>query len=284
MFNRRITWRFAAVALSTGILAFGAFAEEPPLPDLPAFPGPGTSVPEATSGSLVPVIAKVTAVDAPLNGQATFVKMLTDAKAAHAKNRDYMGHIVRQERVNGTLQAEQTGELRVRNEPFCVSLKLIAPKSLNGWDGIFVTGKFDGKMRLKPAGTANFTIVPLDSPKVAAYSLHSLADTGLLAVLNRTERIVEIEKKANNPTQIVAADYTFQDRAVTRFDIYTERPHPKRFAHHTVLFVDKETHLPVRFEAYDQPRGAATTGDLIECVSFVNLKFNAGLGDSVFDR
>ena len=50
-----------------------------------------------------------------------------------------------------------------------------------------------------------------------------------------------------------------------------------------VVYVDKETKLPVRFEAYDDPKPGATTGELLEAYSFTDLKFNTGIGENVFE-
>ena len=106
----------------------------------------------------------------------------------------------------------------------------------------------------------------------------------MMAVLARCEKVVEAEKKLKNPVQITVADYTFNGRPCQRYDIYADRPHPTRYCHRAVLYVDAATKLPVRFEAYDQPKTGEATGELIEMVSFVNLKLNTGLGDAAFDK
>ncbi len=238
-------------------------------------------------GNLLPVAAKAANGTTPSDGATVFPKMLADAKVAYGKTRDYMGHIVRQERMNGNLQAEQVGEIRVRVEPFCISLKLLSPKSASGWEASYMQGKRDDKMRFKPAGAAGsngFTTISVDDSKALTESKHTMRDIGLHAILDRVERIVAMEKKANNPVQIVVSNYQFETRPVQCFEIYTERPHPKRYAHRTVLFIDTKTKLPVRFEAYDQPKNGSGTGEMIECISFVNLKWNSGLGDTAFDR
>ncbi len=50
-----------------------------------------------------------------------------------------------------------------------------------------------------------------------------------------------------------------------------------------LVYVDKETKLPVRYEAYDQPKNGAAVGELFEAYSFTDLKFNTGLGENSFD-
>jgi hypothetical protein len=142
-------------------------------------------------------------------------------------------------------------------------------------------------VRFKPAGVAGvngFTTVTLDSPKILADTRHPMKDVGLLAVVNRMEVIVATEKKLKNPLQITVADYTFNSRPCQRYDVYAERAHPARYCHRAVLYVDAATKLPVRFEAYDQPKSGEVAGELIEMVSFLNVKTNAGLGDASFDK
>ena len=40
--------------------------------------------------------------------------------------------------------------------------------------------------------------------------------------------------------------------------------------------------MPVRFEAYDWPPADQSVGELLECYSYVDLKFNVGLTDAAF--
>ena len=252
--------------------------------DEPAYP----RYPEAP-GSVTPVVAKVIPAAPVLDGAEAFPKMIADAKTAYAKTRDYAGHIVRQERVNGTLLAEQSGEIRVRTEPFAIDVKMLLPKAANGWEASYMAGAGakEDRFRFRAAGLAGvggMQGMKATDAKAMEGQRHPVTETGIAAILTRAEKIVEVEKKAKNPVAIVAAEYTFLKRATIRYEIHCERPHPLRYAHRVVLYVDKETKLPVRFEAYDAPKPGDPAGDLIECVSCVNLRFNGGLGDSAFDK
>ncbi len=250
---------------------------------------PGYQYPKPT-GDITPVVATVKTAAAPLNGEQAFPKMIADAKTAYGKTRDYSGHIVRQERIGGELLAEQSGEIRVRVEPFCVHVKMLLPKAASGWEATFITagaGAKEDRFRFRPAGVAGangLQLMKATDAKALESQRHPITDTGIGAILKRVEKIVAVEKQAKNPVQILAAEYTFQKRAVVRYEIFCERPHQLRYAHRVVVFVDSETKLPVRFEAYDAPKPGDATGDLLECVSFVNLKFNSGLGESTFDK
>jgi len=262
--------------------SLGTTRADDPKPTPPAIPK--ASNPDAVTA---PVVVKVTAADAPANGAELFPKVAADARQVLVKNRDYVAHFVRQERVNGTLQPEQSGEIRVRATPFAIAVKLLAPKDAAGWETVFATGKRDDKARFKPAGKAGlrgFRTVATDSAEAMAGTRHPITGVGLLAILERCEKVIAAEKRQKNPVQVTVAEYTFHGRPCQRFDIYADRPHPTRYCQHAVLFVDTATKLPVRYEAYDAPKTGEAVGELIEMVSFVNVKLNAGLGNAAFDK
>ena len=259
----------ASLFLSAGLVV----AADPPKPVAPT--------------DIVPASAKVEIVESAVKGEEAWAKAFADAKATYAKTRDYSGYMVRQERVGGKLAAEQTAEIRVRTEPFCIYTLTLAPKSLFNQELAYMGGRKDDKVRAKPAGVAGaggFVTVAADDAKANAESKHTITNTGIGAVLKRIDAALDAEKTAKTSPQVVAAEYKFNDRPCTRYEIFCDRAHAKRFAARMVVYIDAEYKLPVRFEAYDAPKSGEKTGELIECVSFVKLVLNAGLGDSVFDK
>ena len=277
--------RLVGVAGGFGLMAATAAQQPDPPPPLK----PITYIPPADSPDQFapPTVAKVELTTAPINGAETFPKMVADARAAHAKLRDYTCHLVRQERVRGKLHAEQTTELRVRVQPMCMNVRVIAPKGLAGQETSYLASKSTSKVRFKAAGVEGvrgFVTLDKDDTKVLAHTRHTLPETGLLAVVERFEKVVATEKKLNNPVQILVSEYTFANRPVTRYEVFADRVHPNRYAHRCVLYMDKETKLPARFEAYDAPKPGTTEGELIEVQSFVGLRTNTGLGETAFDR
>ena len=278
---RRVA-RLAGVAGGVGFLAV-AFGQEPvrpasvtPAVDLPPLP-------------LMPTSAKVVASSAPVDGSTALPKALADARSACAKLRDYTCHLVRQETVNGKLLPEQAAELRVRTQPMSVSVRVVAPKAVAGQETSYQSSRSTTAVRHKAAREegirTGFVTLPADDPKVLADTRHPLTQTGLVAVLDRMDRAVVTEKRLNHPVQVLTADYTFGGRPVTRYEVFAERPHPNRYAYRCVLYVDKESKLPARFEAYSQPKpGGPAEGELMEVQSFVGLKTNTGLGESAFER
>ena len=51
-----------------------------------------------------------------------------------------------------------------------------------------------------------------------------------------------------------------------------------------MIYVEKESKLPIRVENYDWPRQPGGTPELMEMFGYVNLQFNAGLKAAEFDK
>jgi hypothetical protein len=212
--------------------------------------------------------------------------MLAESKSAYGKIRDYTCIYTRQERVDGALGAEEVGELKVRANPYSVSVRFARPESAAGLAMTYVAGAHSGKVRFRPAGAPGVSrslLVFPDDPKVMAGTRHAVTEIGIGPLLDRLGKIATIEKALSNPVEVYTSDFQFDGRNVTRYEILTRRPHTHRYAYRCLVFVDKEMKLPVRFEAYDAPKPGTTAGELIEAHSFTNLRLNAGLGDSAFE-
>ena len=286
-------------AISPPVMVFKEVAKpippEPPKPappaDAPKVTGPASTRParfeEPPASGPAAAVIDVRPGTPAANPGSTFTAALLDARSAFARVRDYSCHFLRQERVRGKLLPEQTAELYARTLPHSVALKVIAPAGLAGAESVYVAGKHAGNVRVKPAGTygtqAWQTLSPPD-PRLTTDARHSAATIGIGAVIDRLEKIVSVEKQLRNPLAVVAAEYSYAGRPVTRYEVFAERPHALRYAYRVVVYVDKELRLPIRFEAYDQPTAAHPKGELLEAHSFVNLTLNPGVGEAVFDK
>lgn len=262
-------------------------APVPPPVQVPAEPAkvpPGSSgatpwKKDASSGTLKPSAAPRSSADA-------LPRMLAEARTAYARLRDYSCHYIRQEKVSGRLVPEETCELRVRTNPFSISVKVTAPKDYANRETVYISTRHGGKkVRFKETNKLAYATLSMDDPKVLADTRHAIADVGLAAVLDRVENAVRVEKRIGNPVQVLVSDYSFAGKHCTRYEVFADRPHALRYAYRHVLYIDRETKLPVRYEAYDQPSAAGPAdGDLIESQSFVGLRINTGLGEAAFER
>jgi hypothetical protein len=244
--------------------------------------------PKTNVKATVPASASVKVGKPSIDGLAAYTMMLTEAKIALGKINDYSGHVIHQDRVRGKLTADQTAEIRVKTKPASVSLKYVAPNTLMGQELVYVAGRNGGKLRFKPAGSfgpGGFSTVDLADTRATAHTRHSASEFGIGPMIELLEKNLTVEQRLRNAVQVTVSDYVYANRPVTRFEVFTDRAHALRFAYRTVVYVDKETKLPIRMEAYDQPAiNGSPMGEMMECYSYVNLKFNQGLGDAVFEK
>lgn len=267
-----------------------ATVQVPPMtPVKPMAPATPPTFETASVAKAAPVGSSSVKIDKPaIDGLAAYSMMLAEAKIAYAKINDYSGHVIHQDRVRGKLTADQTAEIRVRTKPMSVSLKYVAPNSLMGQELAYVDGRNGGKVRFKPAGSfgpGGFSTLDLADSRATANTRHAITEFGIGPMIELLEKNLIIEQRLRNAVQVTVAEYVYANRPVTRFEVYTDRAHALRFAYRTVVYVDKESKLPIRIEAYDQPAiGGSPTGELLESYSYVNLKFNQGLGEAVFER
>jgi hypothetical protein len=214
-------------------------------------------------------------------------QLIAEAHASFARVRDYMGTLVKQERVGGHLQPEQFVSLRVRQQPFSVHLKWQGPKQYEGQEAAYVAGKNGGKMRAKAAGLAGavgFVALEPTDPRALRQSRHAITETGLGHLIDTVERGYQQERQLP-PSQVQTryADYAFQQKPCTRMETVHLVNNGQFYCYRCVVYFDKSMKLPVRFEAYDWPAaGGSPQGELLECYSYIDLKFNVGLTDAAF--
>lgn len=263
------TW--AAVACA-GLIAAGAVVAQSPKAE--------------PRSELKPEVTKPAAE--PAKAGEALTTMLTDSRTALGKVRDYSCTFTRQEVVKGSLTGEQVAEMRVRTSPAGVYVRFAKPDNIAGAEVAYSAARKNSlKMRYRPAGTAGakgFQTLDLDDTKFMAENRHPITEWTMAAVLDRVSSAVAREKTLNNPVEVYTGEYQFAGRNVIRYEILTRRPHAFRYAHRMLVYVDKETKLPLRFEAYDQPKSGATVGDLLEAYSFSDVKINVGIGESAFDH
>jgi hypothetical protein len=236
-------------------------------------PAPGMPAP-------VPVSGGSAAWDQPL-------RLIADASQTFQGVRDYTCYLVRRERLRGQLTPETLLEMKVRNQPFSVYLRWLAPAANAGQEVCYVAGRNNGMMRVHSTGLAGVvgwvSIDPRD-PRAAQNSRHSITEAGLGNLIARFGQRWEVERQMNR-TQVRLAEYLYNQRPCLR----VETMHPDNgggqfTTYRALVYFDRETRLPVRVETYDWPRsGGAPEGDLMESYSYINMRFNVGLSDRNFN-
>ncbi len=268
----------ALPAAAAGLVAVGVSAAPPVAPPV------GKPVPPAAVAP-VKAVAPAKAVE-PVLAKDPLGTLLAEGQAAYAGLRDYTCTFTRQERTNGVLRAEQVGEMKVRTRPFSVRVRFARPDAAAGQELLYVAGKrADGKVKFKDNGSrvsVGFVAVKPDDPRTGREPVTNL---GVGAVLDTLAAVAAREKTMGNPVEVFAADYTFAGKDVTKYEVFTRRPHAYRAFFRAVVYVDKATKLPIRYEVYDQPGPAGgVSGELLGAYSYSDFKPNAGVGDSAFDQ
>jgi len=212
--------------------------------------------------------------------------ILSEARESFARVRDYMGTLVKQERVNGQLQPEQFITLRVRQQPFSVHLKWQGPRQFVGQEAAYVAGKNNGQMRAKGSGLISVVgVISLDptDPRALKQSRHAITDTGIGNLIEKVARGQEADRAlAPGQVKVTLREFQFQQRPCIGLETVHLVNAGQTYCHRSLVLFDKELKMPVRFEAYDWPPAGQAAGELLECYSYIDLKFNVGLTDAAF--
>ncbi len=280
----RRRWRRVFSFGALGLFACACVSAANPLPP---------SVRNAAAGETPIVLAQATTTAPMKAGTAATspmdepIRLLAEAKKAMEGVKDYSCVLVKKEKMGDKPAVENVMSLKVRAEPFGVNLRWVEPKAMVGQEAVYVAGKNDGKMRVKSAGfLGNLGFVSLDpaDARAKATSKHGITESGLANMIERFVIGWDKERKVN-VTKVRLADYEFNKRKCTRVEtIHLENPENQFLFYRSVVFFDKETHLPIRVECYDWPTKDGDAGELVEVFSYVNLRLNVGVGDEVFDH
>ncbi len=251
---------------------------------------PHLGVAQAPLGQTPPQVAPPVPPAAPAAGEAPLdppLRLLAEARQAYQSVQDYSCLFVKRERVRGVLQPENVITMRVRARPFSVYLSWQAPRNLQGQEACYVAGKNNGMMRVHSnglLGVAGWVSLDPNDPRALQTSRHTITEAGIGHLIERYVERWEVEKRLGR-TQVRMADYEFNHRRCVRVEVTHPNSRPGEFySYRGVIYFDKQTHLPIRSEAYDWPRpGGPPDGDLLECFSYVDLKVNVRLPANAFD-
>jgi hypothetical protein len=178
--------------------------------------------------------------------------------------------------------------MKVRNSPLSVAIHWFAPSSCQGQDLCYVEGKNGGKMRVQPAGWLGYFgyfTIDLTDPRVMEQTRHPVTEASIGYLFDSTARYWRMERQLGQTGIRLAEIELLQHRCTMIETVHPNRHAGSFYAYRCLLYLDNETLLPVRMEAYDWPRGnSAAQGDLLECYTFRNCACNVGLTDKDFDK
>ncbi|HEV3256254.1 MAG TPA: DUF1571 domain-containing protein [Gemmataceae bacterium] len=241
----------------------------------------------ATAPIVAPGSSPVTAAasSSPMDGP---LRLLEEATRSYQDIRDYTCLLIKRERIRGQLQPNHLIDMKVRTDPFSVYLHWLGPQDLVGQEACYVVGRNNGMMRVHATGLrsiAGFVSLDPQDPRVMQNSRHAITDAGIGNLLVRYKGRWEMERSLNK-TEVHVADYEYNKRKCTRVEmIHPDTGSRQYYVYRSVVYFDKQNHLPVRVENYDWPRqGGPPQGDLLESYSYVQLQFNVNLPDGTFNH
>lgn len=213
---------------------------------------------------------------------------MQEAKRNHGAVKDYTCTLISREQVRGKLLEENVVQMKFRVAPFSVYMRWLAPSNSKGQEVCYVHGKNNNQMRVHSTGIfkgiAGFVSIDVNDPRVAEHSRHTIVEAGIGHMIDQTLRNWEVDRKFNR-TETRIAEYDYDNRRCLRIENIRAERRQEYYAHRSVLYLDKESKLPIRNENYDWPRpGGPATGELLESYSYAGLRFNVGLTDRDFNK
>lgn len=204
-----------------------------------------------------------------------------------AEVKDYTCVFFKQERINGRLTPQYAMQLKVRNQPKSVYIKVLKPDSRAGREAIHVEGRQNGKVLVHDVGWGKLLAgtVSLDprSSRAMDDCRHPITDAGIGHMLDTIAERWAAELTPGESQVTIRPDVKVGERPCTLIvSTHTERK-PGFLFHSVRVYIDQEHHVPVRFEAYDWPAKPGATPELVEQYSFGRLQLNVGLGERDFD-
>jgi hypothetical protein len=229
-------------------------------------------------GKVVPAAVKQSPLDQP-------IEWLEDAKRNYTAVEDYVCTLTSQERVKGKLLERNVIQFKMKTKPFSVHMRWLQPDASKNQEVAFVMGKNGNKMRVKNnlifKNIVGWVSVDVSDPRVMEHSNHSILEAGIGSMIEQSlaqwqkERII-------GKTNVTTQPYLFNNRQVYRVELTRTEKHAAIMYHRTVIFLEKDSKLPIRLENYGWPTTSSAQGDLMEEFSYVNLLFNTGLKDADF--
>lgn len=199
---------------------------------------------------------------------------------------DYSAILVKLERVDGRLLEQERLAIKVRQQPFSVYIRFLAPAKLRGQECIYVAGANEGKMLAHPAGfkqrlVGTVALLPT-GPAAMARNRYPITEVGLCRLMERLIETAEREGQLEG-TQVLQEPYeVVNGRPYRCLKIVHLQESALCSFHIARLFVDPQWNLPVKFESYCWPKAPGGEPELIEQYSYENLKFNNGFTDQDF--
>lgn len=231
---------------------------------------------------VVPAALKQTELDQP-------IAWLQEAKRNFGAVKDYSCYMTSQENVNGKLLEKNVIYLRFKSEPFSIHMRWLEPKKSENQEVIYVHGKNNNKMRVKSnllvQKLTGFVSVDVNDKRVTEHSRHTIIEAGIGNMIDQCLLQAAKDRELGKTKVAPVTEYSFAGRKCLRVELTRVERDAAHYCYRTVVYLEKESKMPIRMENYDWPRaGGPTGGELLEMFSYSNITFNSGLKDADFNK
>jgi hypothetical protein len=213
------------------------------------------------------------------------IRTIAACQARYDRVEDYTCTFFKRERIAGRMTALHVMDMKVRTKPQSIYFKFQQPAQ--GREAIYIAGRHSGKVLAHDVGLNKLIAGTLQLEPTSSRAMedcrHPITEAGIGPLLDTLAKRWAIELNSQESVITFNEDMLVGEQRCTMI----ESTHPQRrphFLHHKVrVFIDQETGLPIRFEAYDWPKHHRAQAELSEEYSYMQLKLNVGLRDIDFD-
>lgn len=215
------------------------------------------------------------------------VRMARDAVARiDATISDYSAMLIKEERIDGTLNPKEVAFVKVRHQPFSVYCYFLQPHK--GRECVYTDGP----------NASKGVLVARDCGFRQRLGKFELDPEGRLAMANQKYPIMklgvrnlmeELSVVGGNDTQfgeceVQTKQSAINGRACTLIEVVHPIPRQNFRFHKAEIFIDNELKLPIRYAAYMWPQNPGEQPPLEEAYTYLNIKLNNGFTDADFDK
>eukprot|EP00913_Durusdinium_trenchii_P008919 g8385.t1 len=206
----------------------------------------------------------------------------------------YSATFYRRERVAGRLLDAEVMKLKMRHEPFSVYMKWVVGDK--GRELLFVKGQHKDKMLVKLGGVKG-RLIPVvkltpDGDTAMEESRHPVTEIGLMHL---AKTIIAFRQQdlalKSGVTCRMFDNQVVNDVSCFCFVVEYANEQASKMYRKSVIFIDKETHLPICVKNFTWPEKSSKLADkeldkdtLIEDYRYSNIQLDQKLADNDFDR
>lgn len=210
-----------------------------------------------------------------------------------ANLQDYTATLVKRERIGGRLGDEAKLAIKIRNRSekedvargLAIYMKFVSPKGSAGQEVIWVENENDNKLISHLTGFKNWRRIVVDPDGMLAMmgNKYPITEAGLNRLV---EKLIEKgeEDRVKGPCKVDLIDgQKIGGRECQLIQVTHPTKSDQYDFHIAQIFIDTERKIPLRYAAFMWPESPGDEPPLEEEYTFLDVKVNVGLDDSVFD-